>query len=79
MLASMFVQLVVSFFTRNLLGEGYLPGCCDLLSVYVPGNSKNSNGVVPSSSGAALLDCAMNVSIFLYPFFYFDESNICII
>ncbi|XP_014232202.1 high-affinity choline transporter 1-like isoform X1 [Trichogramma pretiosum] len=61
MLASVFVQLTVSFFTRNLLGQGYLPGCCDVLSVYAPNAKNPANGVAPSSSGAALLDCTLNV------------------
>ncbi|CAB0033200.1 unnamed protein product [Trichogramma brassicae] len=60
MLASVFVQLTVSFFTRNLLGQGYLPGCCDVLSVYAPNAKNPANGVAPSSSGAALLDCTLN-------------------
>ncbi|XP_001601020.3 high-affinity choline transporter 1 [Nasonia vitripennis] len=60
MLSAIFAQLIVSFFTRNLLGDGYFPRCCDVLNVYAPGNAKNANGVVQSSSGAALLDCAMN-------------------
>lgn len=70
MLAALFAQLIVSFVTRNLLGGAYLPRCCDPLDVYAPGGSKNPNGVVPSSSGAALLDCAMNVS-FNYSFLSF--------
>ena len=64
MLSAIFAQLIVSFFTRNLLGDGYFPRCCDVLNVYSPGNTKNPNGVVQSSSGAALIDCAMNVSLF---------------
>lgn len=59
----MFTQLLVSFFTRNLLGKGYFPRCCDVLSVYSPGKSKDQIGVVQSSSGAALIDTAANVSI----------------
>ncbi|XP_011499573.1 PREDICTED: high-affinity choline transporter 1-like [Ceratosolen solmsi marchali] len=60
MLSAIFAQLIVSFFTRNLLGGGYLPRCCDILNVYAPGNTKNLNGVVQSSSGAALIDNTMN-------------------
>ncbi|XP_015428452.1 PREDICTED: high affinity choline transporter 1-like [Dufourea novaeangliae] len=56
MLAALFTQLVTSFFTRNLLGKGYFPRCCDVLSVYSPGKSKDQTGVVQSSSGAALMD-----------------------
>jgi hypothetical protein len=64
MLSAIFTQLIVSFFTRNLFGVGYFPRCCDVLNVYAPGNTKNPNGVVQSSSGAALIDSAMNVSFF---------------
>ncbi|XP_076223759.1 high-affinity choline transporter 1 isoform X1 [Nomia melanderi] len=56
MLAALFTQLITSFFTRNLLGKGYFPRCCDVLSVYSPGKSKDQSGVVQSSSGAALMD-----------------------
>ncbi|XP_078049934.1 high-affinity choline transporter 1 [Augochlora pura] len=56
MLAALFTLLVTSFFTRNLLGKGYFPRCCDVLSVYSPGKSKDQSGVVQSSSGAALMD-----------------------
>lgn len=70
MLGSILVQLIVSFFTRNLLGEGFFPRCCDVLDVYAPGNLQSKNGanggVVQSTSGAALIDCAMNVSVFFF-------------
>ncbi|XP_026296482.1 high-affinity choline transporter 1 isoform X2 [Apis mellifera] len=56
MLVALCTQLVTSFFTRNLLGKGYFPRCCDVLSVYSPGKSKDQSGVVQSSSGAALMD-----------------------
>ncbi|XP_076162183.1 high-affinity choline transporter 1 isoform X2 [Ptiloglossa arizonensis] len=56
MLAALFTQLITSFFTRNLLGKGYFPRCCDVLSVYSPGKSKDQSGVVQSSSGAALME-----------------------
>nr|XP_034191242.1 high-affinity choline transporter 1-like [Osmia lignaria] len=56
MLVALFTQLITSFFTRNLLGKGYFPRCCDVLSVYSPGKSKDQSGVVQSSSGAALMD-----------------------
>ncbi|KAJ8675738.1 hypothetical protein QAD02_011524, partial [Eretmocerus hayati] len=59
MLSAIFAQLLVSLVTRNLLGEGYLPRCCDLLSVYAPGKA---NGVVQSSSGAALIDALNDAS-----------------
>ncbi|XP_017880185.1 high-affinity choline transporter 1-like [Ceratina calcarata] len=55
MIATLLAQLITSFFTRNLLGKGYFPRCCDVLSVYSPGKSKDQ-GVVQSSSGAALMD-----------------------
>lgn len=65
MLAALFTQLITSFFTRNLLGKGYFPRCCDVLSVYSPGKSKDQSGVVQSSSGAALMDTSsVNVSRF---------------
>ncbi|CAK9797346.1 High-affinity choline transporter 1 [Anthophora plagiata] len=56
MIVALFTQLITSFFTRNLLGKGYFPRCCDVLSVYSPGKSKDQSGVVQSSSGAALMD-----------------------
>ncbi|XP_076753581.1 high-affinity choline transporter 1 [Xylocopa sonorina] len=56
MIVALFTQLITSFFTRNLLGKGYFPRCCDVLSVYSPGKSKDQTGVVQSSSGAALMD-----------------------
>ncbi|KAG7202181.1 hypothetical protein KM043_015861 [Ampulex compressa] len=56
MIAALFAQIITSFFTRNLLGKGYFPQCCDVLSVYSPGKSKDQSGVVQSSSGAALMD-----------------------
>ncbi|XP_053972095.1 high-affinity choline transporter 1-like [Hylaeus volcanicus] len=56
MLAALFTQLITSFFTRNLLGKGFFPRCCDVLSVYSPGKSKDQSGVVQSSSGAALME-----------------------
>ncbi|XP_033226153.1 high-affinity choline transporter 1-like [Belonocnema kinseyi] len=61
MLSALFTQLFVSFLTRNLLGKGYFPRCCDVLSVYTTGKSKNQ-GVVLSNSGAALVDSAINES-----------------
>ncbi|XP_015590322.1 high-affinity choline transporter 1 [Cephus cinctus] len=60
MLTGLVVQLVVSFFTRNLLGKGYFPRCCDILGVYSPRKSKDPAGVVQSSSGAALIDSVGN-------------------
>lgn len=67
MLVALCTQLVTSFFTRNLLGKGYFPRCCDVLSVYSPGKSKDQSGVVQSSSGAALMDTSsVNVSFFFY-------------
>lgn len=56
MIAALLTQIITSFFTRNLLGKGYFPRCCDVLSVYSPGKSKDQSGVVQSSSGAALMD-----------------------
>lgn len=56
MVAALFTQLITSFFTRNLLGKGYFPRCCDVLSVYSPRKSKDQSGVVQSSSGAALME-----------------------
>lgn len=56
MMIALFTQLCTSFLTRNLLGKGYFPECCDVLSVYSPGKSKEPSGVVQSSSGAALMD-----------------------
>ncbi|CAL7952154.1 unnamed protein product [Xylocopa violacea] len=56
MIVALSTQLITSFFTRNLLGKGYFPRCCDVLSVYSPGKSKDQTGVVQSSSGAALMD-----------------------
>lgn len=56
MLTALFIQIITSFFTRNLLGKGYFPQCCDVLSVYSPGKSKDQSGVVQSNSGAALMD-----------------------
>ncbi|XP_072753649.1 high affinity choline transporter 1 isoform X2 [Anoplolepis gracilipes] len=55
MIIALFTQLFTSFLTRNLLGKGYLPECCDVLSIYSPGKPKEP-GVVQSSSGAALMD-----------------------
>lgn len=56
MLSALFVQIIASFFTRNLLGKGYFPRCCDVLSVYSPGKTKDQSGVIQSNSGAALMD-----------------------
>lgn len=56
MIIALFTQLFTSFLTRNLLGKGYFPECCDVLSIYSPGKSKEPSGVVQSSSGAALMD-----------------------
>ncbi|XP_020278897.1 high-affinity choline transporter 1-like [Pseudomyrmex gracilis] len=56
MIIALFTQLFTSFLTRNLLGKGYFPQCCDVLNIYSPGKSKNPPGVVQSSSGAALMD-----------------------
>ncbi|KAL6440542.1 hypothetical protein ACFW04_003209 [Cataglyphis niger] len=56
MIIALFTQLFTSFLTRNLLGKGYFPECCDVLSIYSPGKSKETSGVVQSSSGAALMD-----------------------
>lgn len=65
MVAALFTQLITSFFTRNLLGKGYFPRCCDVLSVYSPRKSKDQSGVVQSSSGAALMETSsVNVSHF---------------
>ena len=64
MIVALFTQLITSFFTRNFLGKGYFPRCCDVLSVYSPGKSKDQPGVVQSSSGAALMDTSsVNVSL----------------
>jgi hypothetical protein len=56
MIIALFTQLFTSFLTRTLLGKGYFPECCDVLSIYSPGKSKDPSGVVQSSSGAALMD-----------------------
>ncbi|XP_029173651.1 high-affinity choline transporter 1-like isoform X1 [Nylanderia fulva] len=56
MIIALFTQLFTSFLTRNLLGKGYFPECCDVLSIYSPGKSKEPSGVVQSNSGAALMD-----------------------
>ncbi|KAI4484764.1 hypothetical protein M0804_007330 [Polistes exclamans] len=56
MLSALVVQIIASFFTRNLLGKGYFPRCCDVLSVYSPGKTKDQSGVIQSNSGAALMD-----------------------
>ncbi|XP_011862823.1 PREDICTED: high-affinity choline transporter 1-like isoform X1 [Vollenhovia emeryi] len=56
MIIALFTQLLTSFLARTLLGKGYFPQCCDVLSIYSPGKSKESSGVVQSSSGAALMD-----------------------
>ncbi|CAL1675731.1 unnamed protein product [Lasius platythorax] len=56
MIIALFTQLFTSFLTRNLLGKGYFPECCDVLSIYSPGKSKEPSGVMQSSSGAALMD-----------------------
>lgn len=56
MIIALFTQLLTSFLTRNLLGKGYFPQCCDVLNIYSPGKSKNPTGVMQSSSGAALMD-----------------------
>lgn len=56
MIIALFTQLFTSFLTRTLLGKGYFPQCCDVLSIYSPGKSKESSGVMQSSSGAALMD-----------------------
>lgn len=56
MIIALFTQLFISFLARNLLGKGYFPECCDVLSIYSPGKSKESSGVVQSNSGAALMD-----------------------
>lgn len=76
MLGSIVAQLVVSFITRNLLGV--LPRCCDVLDVYTPGNlqAKSANGGVPqSTSGAALIDCSMNVSPLLLELPFKENRN----
>ena len=78
MLSAIFSQLIVSFFTRNLLGRGYFLHCCDVLNVYTSGNMKNANGVIQRCSGAALMDCSLNVSLFqyiLYFFFFFFNTD----
>lgn len=54
MIIALFTQLFTSFLTRTLLGKGYFPQCCDVLNIYSPEKSKE--GVVQSSSGAALMD-----------------------
>ncbi|XP_025075796.1 high-affinity choline transporter 1-like isoform X5 [Pogonomyrmex barbatus] len=56
MIIALFTQLFTSFLARTLLGKGYFPQCCDVLSIYSPGKSKESSGVMQSSSGAALMD-----------------------
>ncbi|XP_024886610.1 high-affinity choline transporter 1-like isoform X1 [Temnothorax curvispinosus] len=56
MIIALFTQLFTSFLARTLLGKGYFPQCCDVLNIYSPGKSKESSGVVQSSSGAALMD-----------------------
>lgn len=56
MIIALFIQLFTSFLARTLLGKGYLPQCCDVLNIYSPGKSKESSGVMQSSSGAALMD-----------------------
>nr|XP_012226042.1 PREDICTED: high-affinity choline transporter 1-like [Linepithema humile]XP_012226051.1 PREDICTED: high-affinity choline transporter 1-like [Linepithema humile] len=56
MIIALFTQFFTSFLARNLLGKGYFPECCDVLSIYSPGKSKEPSGVVQSSSGAALMD-----------------------
>ena len=62
MLSALFTQLLVSFLTKNLLGKGYFPRWCDILSVYSPGKIENQTRVIQSSSGAALIDSTINVS-----------------
>lgn len=56
MIIALFTQLFTSYLARTLLGKGYFPQCCDVLSIYSSGKSKESSGVVQSSSGAALMD-----------------------
>ncbi|XP_015521804.1 high affinity choline transporter 1 [Neodiprion lecontei] len=59
MICAMISQIFVSFFTKNLLGRGYFPRCCDVLGVYSPGKPSKQSGVVQSSSGAALIDAVI--------------------
>lgn len=63
MIIALFTQLFVSFLARNLLGKGYFPECCDVLSIYSSGKSKEPSGVMQSSSGAALMDSSSVISI----------------
>ncbi|XP_012276266.1 high affinity choline transporter 1 [Orussus abietinus] len=60
MIGALLTQLLVSTFTRNVLGRGYLPKCTDVLGIYSSGIPKDRTGVIQSSSGAALLDDAVN-------------------
>lgn len=51
MLAGLFVQLIVSLITKQFLEDDFSKG-----------KPKNLTGVVQSHSGAALIDCTLNVS-----------------